>query len=301
MFGGAPLVISSTVTLGHAAALPILIQHGDAVLYDIQVHSSVQAMLPTLYMTGIACKPVAHNNMSELEQRISELASKHKKVWYLCDGIYSMYGDFAPLEKLRNLIDRYEQLHLYIDDAHAISWMGKHGSGSVIGSANPLRTRTVVAASFNKSFSAAGGAIIFPDKDIKNLVRNCGSTMIFSGPIQPGNLGAGIASAKIHLSDEINQIQTEVRERILLFNKLCHEYQLPLASEDVTPIRFLHVGPDEKTFALAKKIFDAGFFINTSTYPAVPRNSSGLRIPLNRHQALDDIKNLLATIAEIFI
>ncbi len=296
----APIAISSTVTLGHAAALPILIQRGDAVLYDIQVHASVQAVFPTLYIAGISCVAVNHNRMDELEQRVSELISKHKKVWYLCDGIYSMHGDFAPLEALRSLVERYEQLHLYIDDAHAISWMGQHGSGSIMGSTNPIRTRTVVTASFSKSFCAAGGAIIFPDENIKRLVRNCGNTMIFSGPIQPPNLGACIASAKIHLTDEIKQIQSEVRERIHLFNKLCDEYQLPLCSKDATPIRFLHVGSEDETFKIAKKIFDAGFYINVSTYPAVPRDASGIRIPLTRHQTLDDIKNLLAIIAEIF-
>ena len=75
----------------------------------------------------------------------------------------------------------------------------------------------IAACSLNKSFAAAGGAIVFPDAEMRRRVRTAGGPMIFSGPIQPPLLGAAIQSAKIHLSDELPVLQAALRERIELF------------------------------------------------------------------------------------
>ncbi len=68
-----------------------------------------------------------------------------------------MRGDFAPYAELRALLDRYPQLYLYVDDAHATSWYGKHGRGAALMELG-THERVVVALSLNKAFSAAGGA-----------------------------------------------------------------------------------------------------------------------------------------------
>jgi 7-keto-8-aminopelargonate synthetase-like enzyme len=105
------------------------------------------------------------------------------------DGIYSMHGDVAPMGALRELLARHERLHLYIDDAHGMSWTGKHGRGHVLGDGR-IAERMVVTVSLAKAFSASGGALIFPDRESARLVRTCGSTMIFSGPLQPARCWA---------------------------------------------------------------------------------------------------------------
>jgi 7-keto-8-aminopelargonate synthetase-like enzyme len=50
-------------------------------------------------------------------------------VWYIEDGLYSMLGDFAPFDELKQLLDKHPKLRLYIDDAHSTSWLGQHGRG----------------------------------------------------------------------------------------------------------------------------------------------------------------------------
>ena len=119
-----------------------------------------------------------------------------------------MHGDVAPLGDLQQLAARYEQLHLYLDDAHGVSWSGRHGRGYVLGNGR-IPPRTVIAASLSKGFAGGGGALIFPDKETARLVRTCGGPLIFSGPLQPALLGANIASARIHLSPEIERRQRE--------------------------------------------------------------------------------------------
>jgi 7-keto-8-aminopelargonate synthetase-like enzyme len=291
----APVVVAQTTSLAHLAALPILVGSEDAVICDQLVHSSVQAVLPTLRAGGTLCRLVRHSRMDRLEEQIVALSQRHRRVFYLADGIYSMHGDLAPVAALRELLARHERLHLYLDDAHGMSWTGKHGRGYVLGGAG-IAERMVVAVSLAKAFSASGGALIFPDRETARLVRTCGSTMIFSGPLQPALLGAGIASARIHLSGEIYERQHRLRERIGLFNALAAECGIPLASSAETPIRFVTVGAEEATYRLATALMGEGYFANIAVFPAVSQGRAGLRVALTVHQTLEDVRGLMAAI-----
>ena len=292
----APLVVAQTTTLAHFAALPILIGREDAVVCDQMVHNSVQAVLPTLAAAGTVCRFVRHNRVDRLDEMVRALAARHRRVWYLADGIYSMHGDPAPLDGLHELVSRHEQLSLYIDDAHGVSWAGKHGRGTVLGD-GPLPPRTVMIASLAKAFSAGGAVMVFPDAETARLVRTCGSTMIFSGPLQPALLGAAIASARVHLSSEIVQRQRRLIDRIRLFNELAAARGLPLGSAAETPIRFVRTGSNDATYGIAADLMRHGLFVNTAVFPAVSQGNGGLRVALTVHQTLDDVRELVDAIA----
>ena len=292
----APLVVAQTTTLAHLAALPILVGKDDAVVCDQMVHNSVQAVLPTLAAAGTTCRFVRHNRMDRLDQLVGVLAAKHPRVWYLADGVYSMHGDLAPLDQLHALASRHDRLWLYIDDAHGVSWSGRHGRGTVLGSAG-APPRTVMVASLAKAFAAGGAVVVTPDAETARFIRSCGSTLIFSGPLQPALLGAGIASARIHLSDEIHQRQDQLLERISLFNALAEERGLPLGSPSETPIRFVRIGSEGATYQAAAELMAEGFYTNIAVFPAVSRGHSGLRIALTVHQTLDDIRRLIEALA----
>ena len=294
---GAPLVVAQTTTLAHFAALPILVGGEDAVICDQLVHNSVQAVLPTLQAVGTTCRFVRHNRVDRLDELVGKLAAGHRRVWYLADGVYSMHGDAAPHAALRELVSRHEQLRLYIDDAHGLSWAGRHGRGTVLGD-GPLPPRTVVVASLAKAFSAGGAVMVFPDPETARLVRTCGSTMIFSGPLQPPLLGAAIASALVHLSPEIHERQRKLMERICLFNSLADQRGLPLGSAAATPIRFVRTGDNDTTYRIVGELMGDGFYVNTAVFPAVSAGNGGLRIALTVHQTLDDIRGLIDAIAK---
>jgi 7-keto-8-aminopelargonate synthetase-like enzyme len=291
-----PLVVAQTTTLAHFAALPILIAPDDAVVCDQRVHNSVQAVLPTLQAAGTFCRFVRHSRLDRLEGIVSALGQRHRRVWYLADGVYSMHGDLAPIAALQELASRNEQLNLYIDDSHGVSWSGAHGRGTLL-AGGPPRPRTVMVASLAKAFSAGGAILAFPDAETARLVRTCGSTMIFSGPLQPALLGAAIASTRIHLSDEIGRRQNKLMDRIRLFNGLAEERHLPLGSTDATPIRFVRIGDNEATYRVATALMADGFYANTALFPAVSRGHGGLRIALTVHQTPDDIRALVEAIA----
>jgi 7-keto-8-aminopelargonate synthetase-like enzyme len=154
MFGRHVLVAPST-TLGHLAALPVLVGSADAVVLDQQVHHSVRMAANQLRVQGTRVEVIRHNRLDRLERAIERLAPQHRRVWYLADGVYSMYADLAPFDELRAMLDRHETLHLYLDDSHGVGWAGRHGRGLAL-EALRMHERLVVVASLNKSFAACG-------------------------------------------------------------------------------------------------------------------------------------------------
>jgi 7-keto-8-aminopelargonate synthetase-like enzyme len=289
---GAPVVVAQTTSLGHLATLPVVVGENDAVLFDVLVHASVQAVLPTLRAAGVHCTQLPHNRVDRLAELVSQLESRHEKIWYLCDGIYSMHGDRAPLHELFALQEQHAALHLYVDDAHGMSWTGRNGAGTVLGF-GPMRERMVVALGLSKAFAAAGAAFVFSDEETRRLVRSCGSTLIFSGPLQPGQLGAGIASARLHRTRELIERQSLLKKRIELFNELSVDSGLRLRDASESPIRFIEVGAEERALELGSALAAAGFFTNLSVFPAVPRRRAGIRVMLTTHHTEDDVVDLV--------
>ena len=292
-----PVIIAPSITLAHQSCIPIIVEENDAVLIDNRAHESMQLPVQMLELRNIPIEVIKHNNLDEIEEKIIALKDSHRHIWYFCDGVYSIFGDFAPVKELKELLDRYEQFHVYADDAHGVSWAGKNGSGYVP-SQVPTHPRLFLISSLAKGFGCTGGAIVIPNDEMRNRIRNCGTTLIFSNPLPPSVLGSIIASAKIHLSPEIYERQRELQRRISLFNQTARLYNLPLISDNKSPINFVPLGKDAVGFNLTKRLFNFGFYTNWSVFPSVPMNQSGVRILITLHHTVEDIERLLAVLAK---
>ncbi len=297
MFGG-PVLLAPSTTLAHMTALPVLVGERDALLLDQQVHESVQMAVSQLPSKGTRIERIRHSRMDMLESRIRKLAPRCERIWYCCDGVYSMLGDLAPIPELLELLETHEQLHLYIDDAHGIGWFGPRGCGTAL-SRLPSRERVFVAASLNKSFAAAGGAVIFPSAELRDRVRLCGGPTRYSGPIQPPMLGAALASARIHLSGELPELQQDLQERICLRNRVAAELDVPLVSNHLGPLGYIGLGSPALAQKLTERLFAAGVYTNAAGFPAVPVHCSGVRFALTRHHSSDDVQRALELVAEL--
>lgn len=290
-----PTLVTASTTLGHLATLPVIIGKNDAIILDLQVHASIQMTAQLLKARNVPVSVIRHNCMKSLEKRIQELNNKHDKVWYFADGVYSMYGDFAPFKELEALMNKYKKFHLYIDDAHGMSWMGKHGVG-VVRSNMKHHDKMVLAVSLNKSFGAAGGCIVFPNAEMENKVRNCGSTYIFCGPIQPPMLGAACASVKFHLSPALEERQAELRELIDYTNMRLNKLSLPQFMQTDSPLFFIPAGLPAITYDIIGKMQENGFYLNSAAFPAVPMRKSGIRFMVNNNITKQNINKMLKSL-----
>ena len=295
-----PLIISASTTLGHLSALPVVVGKKDAVVIDLQVHSSVQMSVQLLKANNIDTFVIPHNCLESLEKKIKTLSQQYDRVWYLADGVYSMYGDYAPLKELEVLLNKYKKFHLYIDDAHGTGWTGTHGCGYVR-SQIEHHDKMVLAISLNKSFASAGGAIIFPNKEWQTKVKNCGSTMIFSGPIQPPMLGAAIASANLHLSQDIEALQSELKEKIAYTNHKLETLGLPQYQKTDSPLFFIPAGLPKITLNIIKRMRNKGFHMNAAGFPAVPMKKGGIRFMITNNLTFDQIEAMLLALQQEYV
>lgn len=293
-----PVALSQTTSLGHISNIPILVGDNDAVIMDISVHATVQEAVSLLVERNITIEKVRHNKMDLLEDRIKQLRLTHDKIWYMADGVYSMFGDTAPLDELKTLLDTYEQFYLYIDDAHGMSWAGENGAGYVY-SKLPFHPKMYFTTSLAKGFGASGGVLAFPEKDSYHRVHDYGRTFIFSTQLAPPMLGAIRASARIHLSPEISVYQNELSERISYFNTIAEKYEVPLHSFAHSPVRFILLGKAEVGYKMVTKLMNEGLYCSLCVYPSVSLNNTGIRIAITRHHTFEDIEFLLRTVARL--
>ncbi len=293
---GYPCLVSQTTSLGHQSIFPVLITSEDVIIIDHQVHASVQNAVKQVAALGTKVEVIRHNNMEALEDKIKALKDKHRIVWYMGDGIYSMYGDGAPIDELRTLMDKYEQLHCYIDDAHGMSWIGENGKGFVLNFGD-LHPQMIFSMSMAKGFGTCGGILVFPTKELKRAIRTFGSSLIFSGPIPTPTLGGSIASAKLHLNGEVARRQEELYTRMRHFRAKADLYKIPIINKTFSPIFYVGLSSFDASIGLAKDLVNSGFYTNICSYPSVPFKYSGVRIAITVHQTLDDIEKLVQTMA----
>lgn len=300
IFPGYP-VVTTTTTLGHCAVLPILIEETDEILLDQYAHNSIRMAASLCKANGTKITVVRHNNMEHLAEVIERKKEKGvRNIWYLADGIYSMQGDFLDRDGLIDLLNRHEQFHAYVDDAHGMSWQGKNGAGYVLGNGE-IHDRMVVAVSMCKSFGAFGGIIVFPNAEWAQRVRLLGQTLMFSAPISPPILGAAIASAKIHLSGELESLQKDLRDRIRYFREKCRQANIKVNTEDETPIQFIEIGSNSAVYETVKQLMERGAYVTIAAYPSMPKKHGGLRINITNHLTFEDIDYLVDQVKELVV
>ena len=287
-----PVIVTKNSTLGHLAVIPTVVRDEDAVLLDHQVHWSVQNAAQLLKVRGIPVHLIRHNNLEMLESLLKKLSSKVSKIWYMADGVYSMYGDYAPVKELLALSKKYPQLHLYFDDVHGMSWKGKNGMGYVMSQLESLPEHVLVFGTLSKTFGASGSVLVCSNKKLYNQIKNFGGPLTFSAQLEPSAVGAAIASAAIHLSDEIYSLQDELKQRIDYFNRLLSKTKLPLIATNDSPVFYIGTGLPATGYQLVKRLMDGGFFVNLGLFPAVPVKNTGVRITISTHNRFEDIKLL---------
>ena len=288
-----PIIITKNSTLGHIAVIPSIVGDEDSVILDHQVHWSVQNATQALKLRGIPVEMIRHSSLFMLEERIKKLRSKCRKIWYMADGVYSMYGDYAPIDDLIVLMNKYPQLHLYFDDVHGMSWNGRNGTGYVTSILKELPDNIVLISTLSKTFGASGAVAVCPDKKLHTRVKTFGGPLTFSAQLEPASVAAAIASADIHLSDEIYELQAELQERINFFNQLLEQTELPLINRNNSPVFYIGTGMPISGYNFVQRLLKENFYVNLGIYPAVPVKNTGVRITISRHNTLGDIEELV--------
>lgn len=292
IFDGRKTLVFSSTTLTHIGVLPIVIDPTDAIILDQQSHFSIQNAANLMATKGVPIEMIRHSNLEMLEKTIKRLGDKYTKIWYMIDGVYSMYGDLPPIEELNRLCEKYPQFHLYIDDAHGIGWTGRNGCGYVFDRIKD-NGKTILISTLAKGFGSTGGIAVFPDQETYDKVFLFGGPLGYSHPLPPAVLGASIAAAEIMLSDEIYFLQDKLREKMDYCNSLLDEGDYPVMSDPNTPIYFVGSGQPNVGYNLNNRLIQDGFYVNLAIFPAVSMKNTGLRFTITEHVSKRDIYNFV--------
>lgn len=300
IFGLPTLAIIQT-TMAHFSAMQLLMLPTDVAIIDMQAHATLQNMILLPKARGMKLEMLLHNDLTQLENKIKDLQNQNfEKIWYVADGIYSMYGDGAPVKDLIYLLNKYDNFYIYFDDAHGTSWTGPNGAGYVWKYMPNGHPKVIMATSLGKGFGIGGGALICPNPDIKKWMTRAGGGFVFCTQLHTQMLGSGIASAKIHLSDEIYTKQDKILENIQLFISEAQKNNLPVIDYSETPVFYLNFGSNAFAIDINQRVRKLGFYGNLGIYPAVPYKNAGMRISITSEHDKEDIINLVNAISFSF-
>ncbi|MBL7723636.1 MAG: aminotransferase class I/II-fold pyridoxal phosphate-dependent enzyme [Chitinophagaceae bacterium] len=291
-----PVLATIQTTMAHFSAMQLLMLPGHGAIIDMQAHATLQNMILLPRALGLKVETILHNDLNMLEAKIKRMQGICKKIWYIADGVYSMYGDTAPMHELMQLLDKYENLYIYFDDAHGMSWDGINGTGFIWKHLVTGHERIVLATSLGKGFGLGGGALICPNQEVKDMMLRAGGSVVFCTQLPVQMLGSGIAAAKIHLTNEINALQDKLKSNIDYFIQLAKKFKLPVIDFTCTPIFFIHCGSQQFGLTLCERLIKNGFYVNVGIYPAVGPKNTGLRISLTALHTKQEITNLVNAI-----
>jgi len=296
IFMGNKVICYTSTSNAHISVIATIIKPDDLIILDQQVHFSVQFPCKHTKLQGTTIKMVRHSDYEMLDQLLKEEANNYNRIWYMADGVYSMHGDLPDTDALKHLLDKHPKLHLYFDDAHGMGWSGKHGAGYIFDRLG-VSERIILISTLAKGFGCVGGTAIFSDPEMYRKVDVFGGPLSYSHPLSPANVGAAIASAKIHLSSEIGVYQEELRDLINYMNQRLLEKNLPNISSPDSPIYFIGSGLNKVTRNFVHRILQEGIYVNTAIFPVVPNDKSGLRFTITRHNTKADIDLLTDAMA----
>ncbi|SER90046.1 7-keto-8-aminopelargonate synthetase [Lentzea xinjiangensis] len=231
---------------------------------------------------------IDHNDLNQLE----DICRKYPSVAYVADGAYSMGGTTA-LEGLLELQQRYG-LFLFFDDSHSLSAVGQRGEGFVRSriEPNPL---TVIVASLHKAFGAKGGVVLLDSPRLRDFLLRHAGAIAWSQNMGMADVGAALASAAIHRSPELGELQRKLRSNVALFDELL---PTPFAGDGMN-IRFVEVGDADLAVALSAGLYERGFYSSAVFFPIVARGHAGIRIMVRADLAHTQITQFASAVREL--
>ena len=211
-----------------------------------------------------------HNDMKDLDRLLQRFDHVTGKL-IVTDGVFSMGGDIVNLPELVTIAEKHNA-KVFVDDAHSIGVLGKHGRGTA--EHYGLEDRVdIVMGTFSKSFASIGG-FIASDAEVIDFIKHNARALIFSASMPPAAVAATLAAL------DIIESEPERRTRLWQNTKKMQEGFSRLGfniGNTQTPIVPIIIGDNMKTFTFWRALFNEGVFVNPVISPAVPPGMSLLR------------------------
>ena len=258
-----------------------LVGKNDVIFSDELNHASI---IDGCRLSGARIVRYNHCDPAHLEQVIKENEGSYEKAMIITDGVFSMDGDIAPLDKLYEVAQANDIL-LMVDDAHGEGVLGKGGRG-IVDYFNLHGKVDIEVGTFSKAFGVVGG-VVSGNAIIVEWLRQRGRPFLFSSAMTPPDVAGCITAI------DILESSTELVDRLWSNAKL-YKQEMARMGFDIghsqTPITPIMLGEASVAQQFSRELFEAGIFATAIGYPTVPKGKARIRVMISAAHSPSDLE-----------
>ncbi|HZZ85871.1 MAG TPA: glycine C-acetyltransferase [Anaeromyxobacteraceae bacterium] len=289
-FGFEDAVLFGSCFDANGGVFEALLGEEDAIVSDSLNHASL--------IDGIRlCKAERHRypsgDLAEAERLLQATQGKRLRL-VATDGVFSMDGHLAPLDRLCELCDRYRAL-LLVDDSHASGFVGRTGRGTPEHFGVQGRV-DILTSTLGKALGGAAGGFVAARREVVELLRQRARPYLFSNTLAPAIVGGSLAA--VSLLEE----GTALRDR-LMENARAFRERMTAAGFDVRPgihpIVPIMLGEARLAVDFARDLLDQGVYVVGFSYPVVPQGQARIRVQLSAAHSPEQVERAVAAFTAV--
>lgn len=252
----------------------------DAIISDSLNHASI--------IDGVRlCKAVRYryknNNMQDLEQKLKDSQSERNRI-IVTDGVFSMDGYIAKLDKICDLADKYNAV-VMVDDSHATGFIGEKGRGTHE-YCNVMNRIDIITGTLGKALGGAMGGFTSAKKEIIEILRQKSRPYLFSNSLAPSIVGA--ASKVIDMLSESTYLKEKLMNNTQYFRQKMTEAGFNI-KEGIHPIVPIMLYDANIAQEMAEKLLDQGVYVIGFFFPVVPKGEARIRVQISAAHTKEEL------------
>jgi glycine C-acetyltransferase len=273
------------------AAIPALVSKEDVIYSDELNHASI---IDGCRLSRAKVIRYAHCNADDLRVQIEKSKDAgYRRSLIITDGVFSMDGDVAPLDKLYEVAQEFDAL-LMVDDAHGEGVLGKGGRG-IVDHYNLHGKVDVEMGTLSKAFGVVGG-VIAGSQIIVDWLKQRGRPFLFSSAMTIPDVAACLAS--LNLLEESTELVDKLWENADYFKREMREIGFD-TGVSTTPITPIMLGEAALAQDFSRRLFEEGIFAMALGFPTVPRGKARIRVMISAAHSREDLDRGLAAFKSV--
>jgi glycine C-acetyltransferase len=283
-------VIPAVTKIMKLFPVPSILERKSVILSDALNHASI---IDGCRMSGQEVVVYRHSDMEDLERKLSKHKRRRKMI--ITDGVFSMDGDIAPLDKISLLAKKYGAMSM-VDEAHATGVLGDNGRGSMeYFNLRPIEDIDIVMGTLSKALGSSGGFVIGSKKLVKYL-RVASRSYMFSTAITPAASAAAVSAINIIQNEPVWKKELWENTNYMKNGFRRMGYNTLGSQTQIVPIL---IGDEKKAIQFSRLLFEKGIFGPCVRWPAVEKGKARVRFTVMKAHTVEQIDKLLHHCEEI--
>ncbi len=261
------------------ATIPALVGRGDIIFSDELNHASI---IDSCRLSRAKVVRYAHNDVADLQRKIEETTEYNRRL-IVTDGVFSMDGDIAPLDKICDIAEA-EGILLMVDDAHGEGVLGNGGRG-IVDHFNLHGRVDVEIGTLSKAFGVVGG-LVAGKQAIVDWLQQRGRPFLFSSAMTVPDVAACLEATKI--LQESSELVDKLWANTTFFKNEMRQLGFDIGQSQ-TPIVPIMLGEAPLAQKFSHRLFEAGLFAMAIGFPTVPQGKARIRVMNSAAHTQDDL------------